>query len=323
MNRDTRRTRLVLALLLVASLTLLTLDFRSGDESPLHTLRRVTNSIVGPVEEGAAAVVRPVADTLSAVGRLGSSDERIDALEKENAELRRTLRTSKLARNRADELDSLLKVAGAGRYKVVPAQVVALGNGQGFAWTATLDVGRSDGIAKDMTVLNGDGLVGRVVSVGAASSTVLLAVDATSAVGARLEGSLEIGVANGAGRDPMELQLLDPQARVGRGDRLVTFGSRGDAPYVPGVPVGMVQRLEPPGELTRTAEVRPFVDFTALDLVGVVVQPPRTDPRDAVLPPRPEQPTEEPAEQPTPQPTPQTGQSSTGVSTGVTPGEQR
>jgi len=30
--------------------------------------------------------------------------------------------------------------------------------------------------------------------------------------------------------------------------------------------------------------VRPYVDFTALDLVGVVVVPPRRDPRDAVLP---------------------------------------
>ena len=42
-----------------------------------------------------------------------------------------------------------------------------------------------------------------------------------------------------------------------------------------------------PGSQTRTASVRPYVDFTSLDLVGVVVEPPRTDPRDAVLPPRP------------------------------------
>jgi rod shape-determining protein MreC len=42
-----------------------------------------------------------------------------------------------------------------------------------------------------------------------------------------------------------------------------------------------------PGSQTRTASVRPYVDFTSLDLVGVVVEPPRTDPRDSVLPPRP------------------------------------
>ena len=42
-----------------------------------------------------------------------------------------------------------------------------------------------------------------------------------------------------------------------------------------------------PGSQTRAAVVGPYVDFTALDLVGVVVEPPRTDPRDAVLPPTP------------------------------------
>jgi rod shape-determining protein MreC len=287
MNRDNRRTRLVLALLLVTSLTLLTLDFRGGDESPLQRLRGFAAGVVGPVEEGAAAVVRPVADAVHAVGDLGSQDERIGTLQRENARLRRTLRTSELARNRAKELDDLLKIAGTGRYEVVPAQVVALGSGQGFAWTATLDVGRRDGIARDMTVLNGEGLVGRVVHLGPSTSTVLLAVDPTAAVGTRLERSMEIGLLNGAGQDPLEMQLLDPQADVGRGDRLVTFGSRGDTPYVPGVPVGRVTGLEPPGELTRSANVEPFVDFTSLDLVGVVVQPPREDPRDSLLPPRP------------------------------------
>jgi rod shape-determining protein MreC len=73
-----------------------------------------------------------------------------------------------------------------------------------------------------------------------------------------------------------------------RGDRLVTFGSQGNTPYVPGVPVGSVRRVKgTPGSQTRTAIISTYVDFTALDLVGVVVEPPRSDPRDAVLPPPP------------------------------------
>ena len=68
----------------------------------------------------------------------------------------------------------------------------------------------------------------------------------------------------------------------------MTFGSQGDMPYVPGVPVGSVVSVTgTPGSQTRSATVSPYVDFTSLDLVGVVVQPPRADPRDAVLPPRP------------------------------------
>ena len=55
-----------------------------------------------------------------------------------------------------------------------------------------------------------------------------------------------------------------------------------------GVPIGVIERVEPtPGELTKVALARPYVDFSALDVVGVVVQGPRRDPRDALLPPAP------------------------------------
>ena len=69
---------------------------------------------------------------------------------------------------------------------------------------------------------------------------------------------------------------------------------------MPGVPVGVVGTVEKtPGSLTRSATIKPYVDFTAIDLVGVVVQPPRRDPRDAVLPAPPT-----PAKPPAPPPVP-------------------
>jgi len=39
-----------------------------------------------------------------------------------------------------------------------------------------------------------------------------------------------------------------------------------------------------PGSLTQTALVRPFVNFTALGVVGIVVQVPRHNPRASILP---------------------------------------
>jgi rod shape-determining protein MreC len=64
----------------------------------------------------------------------------------------------------------------------------------------------------------------------------------------------------------------------------VTFGS---LDYVAGVPIGQVTKVTDVGGLSRTAEVTPFVSFGTLDLVGVVVGRPATDPGDRVLPPRP------------------------------------
>jgi rod shape-determining protein MreC len=290
-NRDTRRSRVLLALLLVTSVLLVVIDHRFEGSSPLDGVRKATAAVFGPVEQVAAAIASPVSDAVDSVSRLGDDGGELDRLRERNDELTRRLRTSELDRRRAAELDDLLRVAGAGRYEVVPARVIAIGAAQTFSWTVTIDAGTRDGIQPDMTVLNGDGLVGRVKTAGPSTATVLLAADPDSSVGVRLEGSMEVGFTTGQGIEDgsaLDLRLLDGQSTVARGDRLVTFGSQGDRPYVPGVPVGVVRSVQgSPGSQTRTAVVDPYVDFTSLDLVGVVVQPPRSDPRDAVLPPKP------------------------------------
>ena len=291
MNRDTRRSRVLLALLLVTSVVLVVVDHRGDGASPLDGLRHAAAAVFGPVEQVAAAITGPVSDAVDSVSRLGDDGDELDRLRKRNQELTRRLRTSELDRQRAAELDGLLRLAGAGRYEVVPARVIAIGAAQTFSWTVTIDAGTRDGVHADMTVLNGDGLVGRVKTAGPSTATVLLAVDPDSSVGVRVEGSMEVGFTTGQGIEngsALDLRLLDGQSTVARGDRLVTFGSQGDTPYVPGVPVGAVRSVQgSPGSQTRTAVVDPYVDFTSLDLVGVVVQPPRSDPRDAVLPPKP------------------------------------
>ena len=84
----------------------------------------------------------------------------------------------------------------------------------------------------------------------------------------------------------MTLELFAPNTPVRVGDRLVSFGSPGTRPFVPGVPLGVVTEVDvTPGALKRTARVRPYVGFTSLDVVGVVVEPLRgADPRDRLLP---------------------------------------
>ncbi|MEV5505086.1 rod shape-determining protein MreC [Streptomyces orinoci] len=292
--RDTRESRLLLVLLVAIAFALITIDIRGGEQSPLDGVRRAAASAFGPVEEGVAAAVDPVAGAVAAVRDSGDRSKKITELEHENTLLKQRLGSNDRNRARVRELDTMLKTAGRGQYGIKGAQVIAIGAAQGFSWTVTIDVGSHDGIKRDMTVLNGDGLVGRVTTVGPSTSTVLLASDPKFTVGTRLEKSSEIGFANGQGDSTLKVELLNGKAAVHPGDRLVTFGSAQDKPFVPGVPVGEVVRVEPAGgRLTRTVQVRPFVGFSKLDLVGVVVQPPREDPRDTVLPPR-------PAVQPTP-----------------------
>lgn len=302
--RDTRESRLLLVLLVVIAFALITVDIRGGEDSPLDRPRQAAQSVFGPVENGVSGAVDPVGNAIDAVRDSHGRSSTISRLQRENEALKQQLGSKDVTRNRALELDRLLKTAGAGQYAIKGAQIIAIGAAQGFSWTVTIDAGSKDGLTRDMTVINGDGLVGRVTTVGPSTSTVLLANDPDFTVGTRLEGSMELGFATGQGDQPMRVQLLNGKARVHRGDRLVTFGSEAGKPFVPGVPVGRILGIDPSaGGLTKTIEVQPFVGFTRLDIVGVVVQGPRTDPRDSVLPARP---TPKPTPTPKPKPTPTT-----------------
>jgi rod shape-determining protein MreC len=291
--RDTRRNRFVLGALLLVALALITIDYRGGENSPLSGLRGAGATIFGPIERTAAAIVRPIGSTVDAITDAPGERKKVDRLQRENDRLREQLRSNQLDKVRADQLDKLLRPAGLGEYKIVAAQVISAG--QGFEDTVTINAGSGSGVKSDMTVMAADGLVGRVTKVGPSIATVLLATDAASAVGSRVEGSMQIGITQGRGRrglggtsTPLSFQLLDANAPITRGQRIVTLGSDGDRPYVPGLPIGTVDRVEKtPGSLTRTAFVRPFVHFARLDVVGVVVAPPRNDPHDSILPPKP------------------------------------
>ncbi|MFF9123287.1 rod shape-determining protein MreC [Streptomyces sp. NPDC014889] len=293
--RDTKESRLLLVLLIAIAFALITVDIRGGENSPVDGARQAAATVFGPIENGVSAAVNPVGNAVSAVRDSGERHDRLAALEKENAALKAELGSDDRKRSRLTQLNKMLKLAGEGQYGIKGAQVIAIGATQGFSWTITIDAGASDGIQRDMTVLNADGLVGRVTTVGPSTSTVLLANDPDFTVGTRMEGSDELGFASGQGDRPLRVQLLNGKSDVKKGDRMVTFGSQADKPFVPGVPVGVVSRVDPSGgDLTRTVYVTPFVGFTKLDVVGVVVQAPKKDPRDEVLPPKPK---------PTPTPT--------------------
>ncbi|MEU1461511.1 rod shape-determining protein MreC [Streptomyces sp. NPDC005727] len=293
--RDTKESRLLLVLLIAIAFALITVDIRGGRNSPVDGARQAAAAAFGPIENGLSSAVNPVGDAVSAVRDSGTRHDRLATLEKENAALKAKLGSDDRNRSRLNQLDKMLKIAGEGQYGIKGAQVIAIGSAQGFSWTITIDAGANDGIERDMTVLNGDGLVGRVTTVGPETATVLLANDPDFTVGTRMENSDELGFASGQGDRPLRVELLNGKAEVKKGDRLVTFGSQADKPFVPGVPVGVVSRIDPSGSgLTRTLYVTPYVGFTKLDVVGVVVQGPKRDPRDEVLPRKPK---------PTPTPT--------------------
>jgi len=283
--REIRRRRTVLVLVILASFTLIVLDARRSAGSPVEPLRYAAAAVFGPLESGAASARQPVdnlRDRFAEVDRLKAENEKLKA---DNEKLTNDLRTTDYARNRAAELDRLLKVAPA--YTVTPARVIGIGSAQSFNHTVTIDAGTADGVRPDMTVLNGDGLVGRVVRTTEGTATVLLIGDRNSTVGGRLSSTMALGFVSGRGEvaGTLDYKLVDLRARPKVGDRIVTWGSKGNVPYVPGVPIGTVTSVTPnEGTLGSTATVKSFVDPSRIDLVGVVIGPPARPPRGTVSP---------------------------------------
>jgi rod shape-determining protein MreC len=271
----------VLALLILTSFTLITVDYRAGDGTALRGLRTAAAAVFGPVQRAVTNVVRPIGNALSTLGHLGSLNDEAKDLRAENADLKNQLHQVDDLRRENDELRRLNGLTTRGGYKTVRCRVVAVGP-DNFEWTATVDCGSGDGIRKNQTVVNADGLVGKVIKTAPFTSQVLLAIDPEFTVIGRLAAHGTTGPVTGNGLQPMGMELLAPTAKVSKGEAIVSQGVQGG--IVAGVPVGVVTAVSKERSvLTRRVVVKPFVSFGSLDVVAVVVQPPRTDPRNAVL----------------------------------------
>jgi rod shape-determining protein MreC len=274
MQRDSRSPRTVVGLLVLASLTIITLDARH-DSSPVDPLRSAVSAVMGPMQDGAAALMSPVTSLPEHFADVDDLQSRIQELETENSELASEVRVAEANSHRSQELEGIAEFSDRAGYDVVAAQVVGMGSAQMFSRTVTIDAGTRDGVVPDLTVINADGLVGRVIEAGPTTATVLLIVDSESTVGGRLARSMELGFLDGDGQlsgdGTLRFSLVDHTVAPVEGDAVVTWGSRNNAPYLPGVPIGTVVGVHSsPSELTQTATIEPYVDFSSLDVVAVV-----------------------------------------------------
>ncbi|MGH7410485.1 MAG: rod shape-determining protein MreC [Candidatus Methylomirabilis sp.] len=138
--------------------------------------------------------------------------------------------------------------------------------------TILIDRGTNAGIQRHMTVVAGEGLVGRVVDVSALAARVQLITDPESAVGCLVQRSRVTGVATGSQGGTVQIKYLAQMADVTVGDRIMTSGMGGIIPK--GIPLGRVIRSSRPnGALFQETEVQPLVNFSRLEEVVVLKQP--------------------------------------------------
>ncbi|MFL6162809.1 MAG: rod shape-determining protein MreC [Jatrophihabitantaceae bacterium] len=280
MRTLTRRQQLSATVLAVLALLFISLDFAGGS---LGGARGGVTGALGSLYRGTDAVIGPVRRFVQGVPDVADNRRRLARLSQQNLDLQRRLAAAEADRATASRLAALQLQADAENWQILPARVIATSPGAGFQWTVTVDVGSRDRVLAGQTVTDGAGLVGRVVQVYRSSSVVLLAADPASGVGVRDSRSGQLLLASGRGGAGLSASPLGEQPDVRQGDVLLT-GPAGKTTYAPGLRVGTVTSVHTGADGVLTAQLRPAAALRALDLVGIVLLPPRGTARAPLTP---------------------------------------
>ena len=225
----------------VALVGLLMLIISIADPTGFSALRASSAEVTRPVASGLKSLILGIGnadEAVSAYVNAGSQNAALrrqvdanrtklieaDAIREENARLKRLLRLT--------EIDS--DVVGA-------AHLISSTAGSS-ARIARIDIGSARGVATGMAVRAPEGLVGRVLRVGANTADVLMIIDDGNVVPVRRTKDNVAGISRGRGDGTVEIRALNTERNPFKpGDIVVTSGIGGL--YRPNIPVAVVARL--------------------------------------------------------------------------------
>jgi rod shape-determining protein MreC len=277
-RKQVRRRRAVLVALIVLSLVLLSSHFSESDSGPLHTIQRGVSAVLSPVGEGAERALKPVRDLVNWFDETFEARGENETLRDEIAELRDQLADSQNAEGENEQFRKLLELDRStelGGYEPVTARVIGRSPTVWFS-TVTIDKGSSSGVETNDTVINGDGLVGRITEVTPGSAQVRLITDHRNAVSAKVLPDGPSGIVEPEVGDPEDLLLdfIENDQQVEEGQILVTAGwSTGpiSSAYPYGIEIGRVVETEIGEQETfQRIHVRPFADLRELEYLQVL-----------------------------------------------------
>ena len=262
------RARSTIIILVLASITLLTLDFQGV--AVVDGARDGARTVFGPVESAADAVIDPFRDAWNGAFSY-------DELEAENEQLRGQL--EELAGDEValaevtaqlEALEAEAELSPPAGFRAVSGRVISQPSSN-FDRTIEIDVGSKDGVGEGMSVVTGAGLAGRVERVSSDRSVIQLANDIDFAVGVRLVSTRDVGVARGQGEGkPLIIaEALEVNSEVETGENVVTNGGARSA-FPSGVSVGKVTSVERDPLGVPTVEVDLIVDLSSLSYVSVL-----------------------------------------------------
>jgi rod shape-determining protein MreC len=287
-DKQVRRRRAVLALLVVVSLILLTAYFGESPQSPLHNVQRGIVQVFSPVQAGASKVLSPVRDVANWVSDTLKAKSNVDKLRRQNKQLIAQLATLKTEQQQNAQLTAevgLDQTIGVRNYHPVGANVIGRDPTLWYQ-QVEVDAGSDEGVELNDPVLADGALVGVVSNVEASVSIVKLITDHDYAVAAQVtnhagdQGILTPSVGN---PNQLLLQDLPGRAQITAGEQVVTAGFKAGSLtslYPPGLPIGTVSSVNP-NQLYNNNEVpvAPTADLRHFSSVQILTRPHATSVR--------------------------------------------
>jgi rod shape-determining protein MreC len=283
-DKQVRRRRAVLALLVGVSLILLTAYFGEAADSPLHNVQRGIVEVISPIQQGASTVLSPVKDVAGWFSDTLNAKSRADHLQNQLNKLTARLDYYEQQATLTSQLEAQIKLDQSNSinsYQPVSADVIA--RDPSLWWqTVTIDVGSDNGVAPNDPVTGDGALVGKVTTVDSTVSIVTLITDHTFGVVAEIlpggyQGILEPAVGNPNG---LLLQDLPSNAPIQSGDQVVTAGFTDPSNpsltslFPAALPIGTVSNANQNQLLNnQQVTVSPQADLRHLSTVQVLTRP--------------------------------------------------
>lgn len=269
-TRRNTSQRLTLVILILASITAITLDYRGPASHAIDSIRNSARDAVSPIQQGLSDAFRPVGNFFAGAVNYGSVVDANARLRSELGTLRRDALENQNAKQQLEQVLAQERLPYLQNSKGIVSDVIA-GASSNFELTIELNRGTADGVGTGMPVVAGAGLVGTVIDAGRTTSVVRLVTDPRSRVGVRFsDGTIAVAAGQGKGSDLALEQVAASAPIPKKGQLLVTSGLQAAA-FPAGIPVGTVAGVRTTGgSLTRQVTVRPVANLSNLQYVVVV-----------------------------------------------------
>lgn len=261
-------------LLILSIICILFMGLSLITENVSGPLRAIANYTIVPMQKGINTIGLWMSDftrNFETMKELRAENEALQAQVDELNMKNSLLQQDKHELERLRELYALDELYAD--YEKVGARVTANDSGNWFH-SFVIDKGSKDGIAVDMNVISGNGLVGIITEVGPNWSRVRSIIDDASSVSALVLSTSDTCIVNGDltlmqdGRIRFEM-LPNNGTEIEEGEQVVT--SHISNKYLQGILIGYISEIHvDSNNLTRSGYIIPKADFEHLREVLVI-----------------------------------------------------